>query len=263
MPLLMKLEEMMAEADLCLFDFTTHNANVATEFGIARGRGYDWAILYNDDEQYNPRPDHESTVFSDVKGWDSILYRDPAMLETELRRLLPEYLARIRERRHAGNVGSRTRATPRLGIAPAADTPRLYATVSVRQPGFIGFGSGPIQKLGHYGLRISVRNGGKGAANRVRASMSGAKHVQKLGTIEPRAKEQTFDWSLEDQEAYNRPAEFPEIWFQYEDDAGRRYEQRGPLNVKPVDGGFTFEGQSLGPVRQIERFSAPYDETEQ
>ncbi|MHB1797917.1 MAG: hypothetical protein ACYCUI_06355 [Vulcanimicrobiaceae bacterium] len=109
MSLLAKIEQMMAEADLCIFDLTMHNPNVAVEFGIARGRDYAWAILYCTDEALNPRPERESSVFSDVKGSDSILYSDETNLELQLRRLLPEYLENIARGRVNGNIVSATR----------------------------------------------------------------------------------------------------------------------------------------------------------
>ncbi len=50
MHLLEKIQEMMLQADLCLFDLTSHNVNVATEYGIARGLLLDPLILYNESE---------------------------------------------------------------------------------------------------------------------------------------------------------------------------------------------------------------------
>jgi hypothetical protein len=92
-PLLHKIDEMMREADLSLFDLTLHNPNVAVELGIAFGRSYKLAILYCTDEQLNPRPETESSVFSDLKGWDSVLYHDLAELEAKLRPYLLELLS--------------------------------------------------------------------------------------------------------------------------------------------------------------------------
>ncbi len=44
--LLVKIDEMIDEADVSLFDLTLHNANVAVEFGIAYTRDVKWALLY-------------------------------------------------------------------------------------------------------------------------------------------------------------------------------------------------------------------------
>ncbi len=187
MPLLEKIEQMMSQARLCLFDLTTHNPNVATEFGIARGRGYAWAILYCTDETLNPKPGRESSVFSDVKGWDSILYGNEIELETELRRLLPEYLANLAQVRTGGNIGATAHHSPPAPVARAQrrDTPRLYLNVKTNLPGFIGVGSSPTQKLGSYSLILEIQNKGRGAANKVRAVMAGATHIERLGTLTP------------------------------------------------------------------------------
>ncbi|MDP9024274.1 MAG: hypothetical protein M3N13_02715 [Candidatus Eremiobacteraeota bacterium] len=92
MPLLHKIEEMMAEADACLFDLTLHNPNVALELGIAHGRGYHYAVLYCTDQRLNPSPGRESSLFSDLQGWDSIRYSDLADLRKKLAFYLPEFI---------------------------------------------------------------------------------------------------------------------------------------------------------------------------
>jgi len=135
MPLLEKIEQMMSEANLCLFDLTTHNPNVAAEFGIARGRRYAWAILYCTDETLNPKPGRESSVFSDVKGWDSILYGNENELETELRRLLPEYLANLAQVRTGGNIGATAHHSPPAPVATKkASQPLLRCLIKRFQP---------------------------------------------------------------------------------------------------------------------------------
>jgi len=59
-------------------------------------------------------------------------------------------------------------------------------TVKTKSPGFIGFGSGQkIQKLGSYSLILEIQNKGRGAANKVRAVMAGATHIERLGTLTP------------------------------------------------------------------------------
>jgi hypothetical protein len=186
MPLLEKIEQMMSEADLCIFDLTTHNPNVAAEFGIARGRGYAWAILYCTDETLNPKPKRESSVFSDVKGWDSILYQDESGLEAELRRLLPEYLANVVKCRASGNVGATVHHSPPAPVPGTTrrDAARLYLNVKTHSPVFAGV-VGSIQKLGSYSLILEIQNKGRGAANRVRAAMTGATHAERLGTLTP------------------------------------------------------------------------------
>lgn len=143
-PLLEKIEEMMSEADLCLFDLTTHNPNVAVEFGIARGVGYDVALLYCTDEKLNPKPEQESSVFSDLKGWDSILYRDKAELRTNLRRVLPDLLEKASQRslqrptfRLLDDSG-KTQLFFSVVPAPDADTIDQHIASFVPEPDFNG-----------------------------------------------------------------------------------------------------------------------------
>jgi len=262
MPLLEKIEQMMSEAKLCLFDLTTHNPNVAAEFGIARGRGYAWAILYCTDETLNPKPGRESSVFSDVKGWDSILYGNETELEIELRRLLPEYLANLAQVRTGGNIGATAHQS--APAAPVARTqrpgrPRLYLNVKTKLPGFIGVGSGPIQKLGSYSLILEIQNKGRGAANKVRAVMGGATHIERLGTLTPGDKPVKFTWSLEDQQAYRQTPQFPAVRIEYVDDDGTIYEQIGALQAKQhSDGTYTYSGGNLEAPRVIEAATVPY-----
>jgi hypothetical protein len=92
-PLLQKIEEdMLEKADLCFFDLTTHNPNVAIELGIALGRRFPHGISYCTDPKYKPKPERASSVFTDMEGWDSIRYATPGELETQLRSKLPELL---------------------------------------------------------------------------------------------------------------------------------------------------------------------------
>lgn len=93
MQLLEKIESMMKAADLCLFDLTLHNPNVATEFGIAYARHYKYGLLYCCDEKFNRHPGGESWIFSDVKGSDALYYNNAAELEEKLRGYLPDLLA--------------------------------------------------------------------------------------------------------------------------------------------------------------------------
>jgi hypothetical protein len=261
MPLLHKIEEMLEEADLCIFDLTTHNPNVALEFGLAHGKKYKYAVLYCTDERYNPQPEHESSVFSDIKGWDSIQYRDSVHLRSELGRLLPEYLQALKRPSQLLNVGS----VPSLNPPKFPNTsvrPRLYLDLRTIQPRFIAVGSGPVTKLGAYSMGATVKNKGKGPANRVRVYMPGTNHVERLGTLEPNGPEIKFNWSLEDQQIYKEPPTLPIVCVEYVDDDGVKYRQTGPLERRDhSDGTHHYSGNSLEAPIQIDSFVVAYDAT--
>ena len=89
--LLVKITEMIEEADLSLFDLTGWNPNVAAEFGVAYARGVKWALLCSTDKKYQVR-ETSDPIFSDLGGVDSIQYPDFPTLTSELQRLVPEYI---------------------------------------------------------------------------------------------------------------------------------------------------------------------------
>mgnify|MGYP001298870518 CR=1 FL=1 len=250
-PLLHKIEDLMKEADLCLFDLTLHNANVATEFGLAHGRNYKYAILYCTDEHLNPEPERESSVYSDVKGWDSLLYTDEADLEIQLRRFLPELLSAPLPHAPA------PMHIPKSPEARPAVKPRLNAAVKIITPGFIAVGSGPLTKLGNYRIGFELWNSGKGIANKVRVAVTGMNTVQRFQALDVGAKYAAkFAWDLEAQPAYRTQPQFPALIVEYEDDQGAKYEQRGLLNVKRLsDGTHHYEGDGLGPPQQIKEYT--------
>ena len=249
LPLLMKIERLIDDADLCLFDLTQHNANVAVELGIALRAGKKLAILYCLDEKLNPKPGMESSVFSDLKGWDSILYHDAAELESELRRLLPEYLS-------APHVGIRlTTGTydqtmrPRLTMSLKVDYALAAGVVSSS-----GHSTG-IRKFGDDKLLLALRNVGPGVANDIRAAMTGIKPVYGLQTLVPQ-QEQSIVMTLEDQDAYRKVPQFPAITVEYEDDSGFKYRQRGAVKAMPqADGTYYYGGSRLKPPEAIPDYS--------
>jgi hypothetical protein len=55
-----KIQEMMLQADLCLFDLTGQNVNVATEYGIARGLR--WIRSFSTTIQRSSSPPNTSTM---------------------------------------------------------------------------------------------------------------------------------------------------------------------------------------------------------
>jgi hypothetical protein len=249
-PLLHKIQDLMREADLCLFDLTLHNPNVAAEFGIAHGTNYKYAILYCTDERLNPKPGKESSVFSDVKGWDSVQYADAANLMSQLKRYLPELLRAPRPLEPA---------PLRVRQAPEGDSgirPRLNAKVSTVFPAAFAVGSGPVIKAGTDMLAFEIDNSGRGVANKVRIAVTGMDPIERFEALPTGTKNGVkFRWNLEAQPAYKSAPQFPALVVEYEDDEGTKYEQRGALNARQSGDGFTYEGQGLGAPRVIEAHS--------
>jgi hypothetical protein len=90
--ILEKIEAMIDDAELSLFDVTTWNANVALELGISMGKQLDYYILFN------PNNDH-GDVPADLGGIDRLQYTDYAELEAEVSRLMrQQFGAPVKER---------------------------------------------------------------------------------------------------------------------------------------------------------------------
>jgi hypothetical protein len=79
--ILEKIIEMMEVAEFSLFDITTWNANVALELGVAMGRGFDYYILFNPENE-------EGDVPADLGGIDRLQWTSHAELQGELSRLM-------------------------------------------------------------------------------------------------------------------------------------------------------------------------------
>jgi hypothetical protein len=131
--------------------------------------------------------------------------------------------------------------------------PRLNATVRTTSPGFMAVNSGPVAKLGNYGIAFEIGNRGHGFANNVRVSVVGMNDTKTFQSLEPNARSSIrFSWNLENQPAYRTRPETPEIIIGYEDDASVKYEQRGTLNVtEQKDGTFHYDCHGIGAPRRI------------
>jgi hypothetical protein len=154
-PLLIKIKDMMEESDLCLFDLTSHNPNVAVELGVAQGLGLEYLVSYCTDPIHNPRPDRASPIFADMEGWDAIRYSDAAGLERELRARLPEIAA------HAANA-----KLIRLSANASLPRPSVHARARIMGPDeyrSLGFKPSTAQHL-----IVEVKNSGPGVVRDVR-----------------------------------------------------------------------------------------------
>jgi hypothetical protein len=233
--LLEKISQQMEVADLCLFDLTTHNVNVATEYGLARGMGLSPRILYCEDETYRvdvKLPD----VFSDLRGMDSLRYKTFAELEQSLRAYLPSLLANPRKRLSA--------AAPRLQMRlrrEALNNDTVWMTGD-------------------------VFNAGGSAANRVKAVFAGCivplnargPAPLRIGTLVPGEPYRKVSFRYDNQSPLRSPNGMEHILVEYCDEAGQRCEQRGKLLAYEMANGlytYTFDG--LGAPKKIERFTLP------
>jgi len=105
--ILEKIIEMMEEAEFSLFDITTWNANVALELGVAMGRGLDYYILFNPENE-------EGDVPADLGGIDRLQWTSHAELHGELSRLMRQQFGAPPEERDekAKARGAQVTGTP-------------------------------------------------------------------------------------------------------------------------------------------------------
>jgi hypothetical protein len=245
--LLTKIDEMIQESDLALFDLTGHNPNVAAEFGIAYARNVKWAILYCTDPTYKPSDKAESRIFSDLEGMDSIRYSEFEQLESEARRLLPEYLAA----EHVGLVNAIATSKQLPGRHDSSLRPRLHASVKFNYGLVVGASGSPVKKIGTDTLLVTLSNKGRGAANGIEVRITGFDHLGKVETLAPGEKA-ARKWPLEDQPAYLSQPALPKIRVAFTDDNGDRYEQEGALEHSESGGRHFYSAEStLGPPQSV------------
>ena len=79
---LRKIETMLAECDLALFDVTNANANVTLELGIAIAAKHPYIVAI--------RADALNTLGADIHGWDQLRYKTVEELGTRLRVLIEQ-----------------------------------------------------------------------------------------------------------------------------------------------------------------------------
>jgi hypothetical protein len=234
--LLDKIRNMMLEADLCLFDLTTHNVNVAVEYGFARGLRVAPLILYCDDERYQTEskmPD----IFSDLRGIDSLRYKTFEELERSLRARLPLLLGTT--------------------IKPVSvDAPRLQMRLEAREN----------QVNGTAFFVGDIFNAGGSPANRVKATLAGAtmmlnqpaRQPLRIGTLVPGETPRAVTFRYDDLSYVRNPSGMEHVLVEFCDDAAQRYEQRGRfLAWSKADGTYAYTFDGLGAPKPIESFTLP------
>jgi hypothetical protein len=216
-PLLHKIESMMKDADLCLFDLTLHNPNVAAEFGIAHAKGYKYAVLYCVDEKLNPTPGRESSLFSDVKGWDALLYATPEELEVKLRYYLPDLLA------------SQVPGAPApLAVESREERDRAFAVQPIMH---IVLGSGEGSPQGSF-LNGFIRNVGRGIAREPKLFLPGFGRVAMSDHVVKPLETVKLRLQYDDQPFYIAQLGDASARIEFEDELGNRYEQRGVVEQR-------------------------------
>lgn len=106
-------------------------------------------------------------------------------------------------------------------------TRRAFTSTLNKHAGSYGCQYGSRSEDGTYSLGVEVHNKGRGAANKLRAVMTGATHIERRGTLTPGDKPLTFTWSLEDQAAYRPAPQFLAERIEYVDYDGVVFEQIG------------------------------------
>lgn len=217
-PLLQKIEAMMGEADLSLFDLTLHNANVAAEFGIAHGKGLKYAILYCTDESLNPTPGHDSSLFTDLRGWDSLLYGDASELEDKLRKYLPGLLA----------LPVPTVPAPLHMRQADEERERRDRAFAVQPIMHLRLGSGEGGPQGSF-VNGVIRNVGRGIALKPKLFLPGFGDVSLDHLIKP-TEERPIRLRYDDKPFYTTPLADTIARVEFEDEFGNRYEQIGSVS---------------------------------
>ncbi len=233
--LLDKIQRMMEQSDVCLFDLTSHNVNVAVEYGLARGLALRPIILYNESPDYRPKEAHPD-VFSDLRGMDSIRYRSFDELRSVLRSNLPHLL----------NTHTRKLANER-------PQPRLNMRLEGRKlPNDTCFFTG------------TVANIGTAVANRVSCALVGytsttpVRQPLRIGTLAPGEPPREVSFRYDDLSMLRQTNGMEHVLVEFVDDHGRRYEQRGRLIPhRDVNGLYSYNFDGLLGTKQIERLSLP------
>jgi hypothetical protein len=230
--LLDKIEVMMTEATVNLFDLTGYNVNVAVEYGLARGMKLSPYLLYNEDEAYRPSADIPD-VFADVRGLDGIRYRDFDRLSSRLRKYLPDLIARA-------------------SAQPPVLAPRLQMDLEGRaDPNGTAFFIG------------SIFNASDVPAERVQYALAGYVDLagvpprrERVGTLVREQAPKRAILRYDDLSMMNQATGMEHVLVEFSDAAGQRYEQRGRLIPhRDVTGRYSYAFDGLTAPKTIDRFA--------
>jgi len=202
--ILQKIDEQMEQADLCIFDLTSHNANVALELGVAHKAPYPYLILYCTDPALNPKAE----IFADMAGWDSIRYGTPEELERIVRDRVVPHLMTLRRRVRVGRADVR---------------PNLTVEAS----------SGDNPANGQRFLEGTIQNVGRGVASDVRlVATSFDRSRFGFTSLIPGQSPERFSVRYDDQPIpMSGPAQFPGVRAEFQDEDGVIYAQTAHMKV--------------------------------
>lgn len=202
--ILEKITDLMTSADLCLFDLTSANANVALELGVAIGLKLNYRVLLDNTSA--------SDVFSDMRGWDQLRYKDAAELRDKLDTLF----------RHEATF---RRPTARLTPEELNVQPYLHIDLH-------GGMSGPDGSF----LEGFVRNVGDGIAREPMLHLPELGDVRLGGVMKP---EETvpLKFRYDDKSCYTNPLDDSMASVEFEDRLGNLYRQEGPVSQTLTPGG--------------------------
>lgn len=220
-----KILNQMRSADLCLFDLSGHNVNVALELGVAIGADLNWRIMYNPSKSPSGRD-----IFSDMSGRDSMRYGTADELSERVRKIVMDernYLVR-----------------PSATIRNAADMPFLEATLRTEQI--------PGQSLT---IVFEVRNvAARTVATDVRIYVGGVGSLLGIAAL-PEGNERVARRArLDDKIAYTEYIKIGRhVIVEFADVSGAYYKQVGELKQEAFPNGtYSISMTGLGRPEQIE-----------
>lgn len=223
--ILQKITDLMKDADLCIFDLTGWNANVALELGVAIGLNLNYRILLG--------PTPHGDVFSDMRGWDQLRYDDSTDLCSKLNALF----------RH-DDTFRRPRAITEQELAVQ---PYLHIDLH----GGMGGSAGSF-------LEGFVRNAGEGIAQQPMLRLPELGDTRLGGIMKP-GEPIELKFRYDDKPCYVRKLDDPMASVEFGDRLGNLYRQEGPVTQNKTPGGsvLTYHINAFGLPYKIQSRDIP------
>ena len=220
-----KILGQMRSADLCLFDLSGHNVNVALELGVAIGADLNWRIMYDPSKSSNGRD-----IFSDMSGRDSARYKTADELSERVRSIV------IDERNYHVRPSVKTRKY--------SEMPLLQATLRTEQT--------PGQSLA---IVFEVRNVAfQTVATDVRIYVGGVGSLPGIAALPAGDDKVAIRERLDNKIAYSEHLKIGrDVIVEFADVSGAYYKQVGELKQEAFsNGAYSISMDGLGRPQQIE-----------